>query len=154
MQSIRLVQSAVWCNGAVEIDSTHEFAFDINFMPSAFRVHKDRVSIETDFRFIITSAAPADTQVFRVECQFKAEYGLLEGFVPSEKQIEAFQCANAVFNCWPFFREYVQNTAARMNLPPPPIPFLRIVRKQESSLQAGGTEGATTQPKAKRRVGR
>lgn len=128
---IRLIQSSVWCDSGVEVDSPREVAFDLNFRPFAFRARKDRLSIETDFRFVITAEVPASAPIFKIECRFEAQYGLSEGFEPSEKQIEAFQAANAVFNCWPFFREYVQSTATRMSLPPPSVPFLRIVRKPD-----------------------
>jgi hypothetical protein len=150
IRSIRLAQSTVWCDSDVEVDVLKEVAFDINFKPGAFRVRKDQLNIETDFRFVITSESPA-TPVFKLECRFEAQYGLVEGFEPSEKQIEAFQAANAVFNCWPFFREYVQNTATRMSLPPPPVPFLRIVRKQDVASQA---IEAPTSSTAKKRVRR
>ena len=49
---------------------------------------------------------------------FVAEYEMAEGFRPSKHDLEAFVRANAVFNCWPYWREYVHSTAARMNLPP------------------------------------
>jgi hypothetical protein len=70
-------------------------------------------------------------QLILIECSFEAEYRFRDD-MPSEEQIEAFGSANAVFNCWPFFREFVQTSVARMHFPPPPVPFLRLVRKSES----------------------
>src|ERR1017187_4727625 len=71
-----------------------------------------------------------------IECCFEAEYQLVSDFTPSEKQIEAFRAANAVFNCWPFFREFVQTSVTRMHFPPPPVPFLRLSRKTEVARKA------------------
>jgi hypothetical protein len=70
--------------------------------------------------------------LIRIECCFEAEYSFMPGFTPSESQIEAFRSANAVFNCWSFFREFVQSSVTRMHFPPPPVPFLKIVRKAEA----------------------
>ena len=94
------------------------------------------LTIETDFHFSINDQGDVVRPIVTVDCEFEARYALVEGFEPSESQIEAFQSANAVFNCWPFFREYVQNIVVRMNFPPPPVPFLRIVRKSEDPAKS------------------
>jgi hypothetical protein len=131
---IRLARSRVWSLPQGQINELGSVAFDINFKPAAFHRHDRWLTIDTDFSFIILTEAQADKPILTVECQFEAQYSLVEGFDPSETQIEAFQSANAVFNCWPFFREYVQSTVTRMNFPPPPVPFLRIVRKPEEQV--------------------
>lgn len=40
---------------------------------------------------------------------------------------EAFSRSNGVYNAWPYWREFVQNTVARMNLPPLTIPVFRLL---------------------------
>lgn len=57
---------------------------------------------------------------------FLASYDLQEGYSPTEAEMDAFHKANVMFNAWPFFREFVQASAGRMSLPPPPVPFVRI----------------------------
>jgi hypothetical protein len=47
--------------------------------------------------------------------------------VPSPEEIQAFANTNALMNCWPYWRELVQNMVARMNLPPFVVPLLRYV---------------------------
>lgn len=39
-----------------------------------------------------------------------------------KKNFDAFGKLNAVYNAWPYWREYVQSIAVRMGLPPIPIP--------------------------------
>lgn len=133
---IRLARSRVWSLPQGQINELGNVAFDINFKPAAFHRHELWLTIDTDFNFVILSERHINKPILTVECQFEAQYCLVEGFDPTESQIEAFQSANAVFNCWPFFREYVQSTATRMNFPPPPVPFLRIVRKTEEPVPA------------------
>jgi hypothetical protein len=62
-----------------------------------------------------------------VECTWEVDYRLAEGYQPPAEAVKAFKDGNAVFNCWPYFREYVQNTITRMNLPPLTVPLLRLV---------------------------
>jgi len=67
--------------------------------------------------------------VLIISCRLEVAYELAEGYEPTSEQIDAFRQGNAIFNCWPYFREYVQNSVARMNYPPVTIPFLRMVPK-------------------------
>jgi len=71
--------------------------------------------------------AGAKTPVVSITATFFAEYQLAEGFLPDTKEQRAFLATNAIFNCWPFWREYVKSTATRMNLPPLTLPFFRIL---------------------------
>lgn len=62
----------------------------------------------------------------RVDAAFEADYVLAEGFVPTAEHVKAFRAGNAIFNLWPYFREYLQTTLVRMALPPLTAPFLRL----------------------------
>jgi hypothetical protein len=112
-------------------------SFDINFKPGAFTIEDGSLLVETDFAFAINqdwAEKPGERQpLIVIECCFEAEYRFTQDYKPSEPQVEAFRSANAVFNCWPFFREFVQTSVTRMNFPPPPVPFLKIVRKADTS---------------------
>jgi len=41
-------------------------------------------------------------------------------------QALAFARTNGIYNAWPYWREFVQNMIARMNLPPLVIPVFRL----------------------------
>jgi len=142
---VRLAQARTWSQPSIPRRDTGSCAFDIDFKPGAFRREGDHLTIDTDFKFTLMSGEQESQPLFLIECQFEAQYALAEGFDPSEQQIQAFQSANAVFNCWPFFREFVQNTATRMNFPPPPVPFLRIVRKPELTPETDMTSSEARQ---------
>jgi hypothetical protein len=64
-----------------------------------------------------------------VNCIIRADYELAPDYQAGSEEIEAFRYSNAIFNCYPYFREFVQNTLSRMNYPPLSIPFLRLVPK-------------------------
>lgn len=44
----------------------------------------------------------------------------------TKEELTAFAEVNAVFNAWPYWREYIQSTFVRMNLPPVVLPVFRL----------------------------
>jgi hypothetical protein len=64
-----------------------------------------------------------------VECAYEVDYALREDFSITPKHVKAFKDGNAIFNTWPYFREYLQNNLQRMGLPPLTAPFLRLQPK-------------------------
>jgi preprotein translocase subunit SecB len=89
---------------------------------------KGSLTFEVDLR---VAATPKDKikskNAFSVECTFEADYELRPGFNPTLEQIKAFKDGNAIFNCWPYCRQHVQDTITRMGFPPPVLPFLRVL---------------------------
>jgi len=67
---------------------------------------------------------------FCVECTFEVTYQLRPEFTPTTEQAKAFKDGNAIFNCWPYCRQYVQETIQRIGYPPLLLPFLRVQTKQ------------------------
>ena len=72
--------------------------------------------------------APQD-EFFTVSCRYALEYTLRSGYSASLEDLDAFKEGNAVFHCWPYFREMVQNIAMRMGLHLTPLPLLRLAAK-------------------------
>jgi hypothetical protein len=64
--------------------------------------------------------------------------------LPSSEELQAFANTNALMNCWPYWRELVQNMVARMNLPPFVVPLLRYVPPQPPQKKA--STDATQEP--------
>jgi hypothetical protein len=128
----RLSQAKLWSQPYATPGKTKKLSFDVFFKPAGIRLETDALTLDTDFTFNMIEEAEERRPLISIECRFEAQYGLAEGYAPSNQQIQAFHTANAIFNCWPFFREYVQNSVLRMNFPPPPVPFLKISIKQET----------------------
>ena len=54
-----------------------------------------------------------------------------------EENIRAFAAINGVFNAWPYWREFVQSTTARMGLPKPiTIPVYRLGENPFEGLES------------------
>ena len=89
---------------------------------------------------------PAKKQtVVSLECTYAVDYQLREGFEPSPKQVKAFKDGNVIFNCWPYFREYLQNSVQRMGFPPLVAPFLRVQPKPPKASKKDAKEPKTDQ---------
>jgi hypothetical protein len=90
-----------------------------------------------DFKFAARQHGSTQKQPsLLVWAKFLAEYEMAPGFKPSESELRAFLSANATFNCWPYWREYVHSTAARMNLPPLTLPFFRVRSRRLAKPEA------------------
>ena len=50
-----------------------------------------------------------------------------------EENFKAFANANGIFNAWPYWREFVQNTVVRMALPPLTIPAFHISQTKKQT---------------------
>ncbi len=150
LQSVRLVGAAVSTSLSLEDDREGELEIRINFKPGAAKTQGQGLTFETDFNFRVIDEANNLTNLVAVDCRFEAVYQLRPGFQPSEVQISAFHGGNVVFNCWTFFREYVQSSVVRMNLPAPTVPLLRLMPKPPNSVSSKELKPATVvgaQPK-------
>lgn len=65
--------------------------------------------------------------VILIDASFLLSYKIenFEGL--TQKGFEQFAKLNGIYNAWPYWREFVQNTIVRMGLPPLSIPVFRIV---------------------------
>lgn len=64
--------------------------------------------------------------VFKISASFHLVYELPSELKPDRSEILAFAQTNAVYNAWPYWREFVQSMTSRMNVPPLTLPLLRI----------------------------
>ena len=55
----------------------------------------------------------------------------------SAEELDEFGRVNAVFNAWPYWREYVQASLARMSMPSFTIPVFRVQREGAKSKSNG-----------------
>lgn len=64
-----------------------------------------------------------DITYLRISCEFAVIYD--SKVKPTAKVFAIFKDSNLRLNTWPYFREFVHNTIARMNLPPMIAPLLK-----------------------------
>jgi hypothetical protein len=81
--------------------------------------------------------SPRSERALRIEGTFELLYSLPSNFRPKPEELGAFSRTNAMFNSWPYWREFVQSTVARMCLPPLTIPLFRVAPLQREPRRKG-----------------
>jgi hypothetical protein len=71
------------------------------------------------------STVPEDGP-FQIVARFRLLYELDEGDTPDEYDVTQFVYWNAVFNAWPYWREYVSSTTNRAHLPTYVVPVMKV----------------------------
>lgn len=134
LREIRLSEATLWSKAPEESLLTESLRTSLDFKPSSVHAADQnlRLCITFSFRIFREEAEHGTVDLVKVECQIEADYSVRPGHVLTDQQIKSFHEGNAVFTCWPFFREYVQNSTVRMNYPAPPIPLLRLMPKKEA----------------------
>lgn len=69
-----------------------------------------------------------EAQYLEIEAEFCAQYRLKPSVDVEELRpaIEEFGRYNLGYHIWPYWREFVQSTCARMGIPPIPVPMYRL----------------------------
>jgi preprotein translocase subunit SecB len=126
LQMIQLIGSEI----ATEPDrQEHVSPFTVCIEDMTVRlVRLEGARLEGDARFAVSSTDTSESKklVFNISCTFRVGYEIQNEFQPSNEQCTAFLNCYAVFNVWPYVREFVQSVTQRMGINPPPLPFLRI----------------------------
>jgi hypothetical protein len=118
------------------------------FNPSAWNRAEHVLTMEVRFLYKLTWRPEPErepVELMSLTCTLQADYAVRPGYEPTDEEITAFHHGNAVFNAWPYFREYVHSSTARMLLPPPPVPFLKL--RPKGSDAAGNRTGRKRAPK-------
>jgi hypothetical protein len=121
-----------------------------NHKAETANVKGQKLCVQVSFNFGAVDAT--EVQIFSVESTYELLYSVRETFTPSPSEIDAFKNGNAIFNCWPYFREFFQNITSRMGQTPPVLPLLRVIPKppSEENLQPKAIAEAT-RPKNRKR---
>jgi hypothetical protein len=81
-----------------------------------------------------------------ISAKFVVRYLITTGEQPEQSMLEAF-ADNAVHHMWPYWREFLQATTARLRLPPVVLP-MRVVQTQQPNNKASDValSGVATPP--------
>jgi len=60
----------------------------------------------------------------QIIADFALEYGVDKTMIFTDEVAAAFGRLNGIYNVWPYWREYVQSTVARLGLPPLTLPLM------------------------------
>jgi hypothetical protein len=99
----------------------------ISLGPRGSLIKDDRLRVLAKYR-LVARRGPRKTPApaLRLAVTFEILYKIPPDPQPSPEEISAFCNTNAMLNSWPYWREFVQNTVSRMNLPPLTLPLFRL----------------------------
>lgn len=136
------------CNLKLEgspVSLKRPFTLRVSHSSTANAIIDDLLQIEVRFSVKSYDSSEIPVALFTIDCTFSVDYTIEDKtFQPSPESVAAFKAGNAVFNCWPYAREFVQNVTSRMGLNPPPLSFLRVIPKAEPT--ADGHDSAPAVP--------
>ena len=82
--------------------------------------------IEATFKLEVHGADDDDRPQAEVRAAFELSYRIPGDEHFSSEELAAFARTNAVFNAWPYWREFVQASLARMSMPALTVPLFRL----------------------------
>jgi preprotein translocase subunit SecB len=125
-----------------EIALKNPIVVSMNVRAKHIEASDGQLLVEVSFRLTGSGKEdqPKNRTIFCVECTFEASYQLRPEFTPSAEQIKAFEDGNAIFNCWPYCRQFVQEMIQRLGYPPLLLPLLRVQTKHRESRKSSKTK--------------
>lgn len=128
IEGVRLVEA----NAKTEIRSAADIEAASFHVEQSARV-KERQKDGTFFVLATISAQvipedkdKKDEAVIAIRAGFELQYKLPKNQVVSSRDLKTFAETNGIYNVWPYWREFVQSTFARMGLPPVTLPLFRV----------------------------
>jgi hypothetical protein len=146
LEDVRLIKSISYMEPeALQGEKEFKITHTTRVLPDE---EKNQIIVFVSFKFKSFSIDKPDKQIIGIAAEFLLTYTIsgFEGL--TDKGIKEFGNLNGVFNAWPYWREFIQNTIARMNLPPLTIPVFRIFTSKK--LKNKGDAKTKSLPKKKR----
>ncbi len=128
IESVVLVESIVKRTTDVKI-SRGEFQVNVNITNVQYGADPTNDSVFVIPTFTLKAERTTESErslILSIETSFALYYSIKSVGDFGDESIKAFAFTNGIFNAWPYWREYVQSTAARMGLPPIVIPVFRL----------------------------
>jgi hypothetical protein len=129
---VRLVQTTgrIW----PDWDPTSHPKIQLNITHKSRCKQKDTTLLaEVDFRLSGSVADDPAKKVVSLSAVLELTYKLSKEVDLTPRQLNAFGNLNVLYNAWPYWREFVQDMAARMGLPRLVVPVFRIARPVSAS---------------------
>jgi hypothetical protein len=118
IRDVLLLESRTKREPVVELSQDgNELRFNIADVGFAAERESNQILVRPSFVMTVARESGAESgPSAQIEATFVLIYGVdsFEGI--EDRNVEAFAMTNGVFNAWPYWREFVQNAAARMGL--------------------------------------
>lgn len=135
LQDIRLAESS--CKAfAQDSGPPGEVDVRLNWTAKANLRAAGSFSVLADLEVLLVPAGGAPSEGARVTARLELRYQIPPDLPIHEGLLDEFAKLNGVFNAWPYWREFVQNTLVRMGLPPLALPLYRVATQSNAQAEA------------------
>lgn len=124
IDDVRLVESSVKSN-VRSADEAGKVRLAIQTSTSVKEYGDDSFFVLAGINAQLAPIESEQNPAITLRATFELKYRLPKDFKVSRRQLNTFARINGVFNAWPYWREFIQNIVARMNLPPIILPVFR-----------------------------
>ena len=142
IESVRLCEAH--CRSAVHPSETAD-AINVKSSCEAAVVKEPgedgSLRIETTFAMEVRNASDEEKVQAEIRGTFELSYEIPDDESFSSEELDAFAQVNAVFNAWPYWRELVQTSLARMSMPILTVPVFRRLPRDTTDDGAKQDEG-------------
>lgn len=141
LQDIRLVESS--CKAfSQESNQPGEVDVRLNWTAKAILRAAGLFSVLADLEVILLPPGSSPLDGARVTARLELRYQIPQDLQIHEGLLDEFAKLNGIYNAWPYWREFVQNTLVRMGLPPLALPLYRVTGSptQEPEGKPGARE--------------
>lgn len=139
IEDVRLLRlsAKVYANG--DADAGRKVRLQLS---TSSRCSQVGTKLAAEVRFGVRGVQEQDAtkRVVDLSAVLELSYRLSKEVELTPQQLRAFGKVNALYNAWPYWRELVQTTVARMGLPRLIVPVFRVARPKIE--QARSNEGA------------
>lgn len=100
--------------------------------------------VRTNFSMKVRSTGDEEELQAEIRSTFELSYRLSGGETFSPEELQVFAQVNAVFNAWPYWREFVQASLARVSMPVLTVPVFRLsagAPSEDDEDDSGATSG-------------
>lgn len=138
LNGIKLIECS--CRGfAKELGESGEITVGLSWSARPILHSAQTFSVLAEIQTLLTPPDGAEADGARISARFELLYSLREKAELNEGLLEQFASTNGVFNVWSYWREFVQSTLLRMELPPVILPLFRMPSAvQQSTVKSRG----------------
>ena len=104
--------------------------------------------VEVSFEYAAWDSSEPQERLFLVNATFEVAYRIRDGYMPSDEEKSSFSRGTAVFNCWPYAREFFRDITSRLGHQTPVLPLLRITPKKTEAPKEIDNSEPTKAPAA------
>jgi hypothetical protein len=124
------LQSCVASRAKAGTKFIEPFAVKPNLSNIAGSLQEEQFVVEVSFEYTAWDSSEPSERLFKIDCTFEVCYRIRDAYNPTEEERSSFSKGTAVFNCWPYAREFLRDVTARLGHQTPALPLLRITPKK------------------------